>query len=96
MIPEIVEVESRHQPAGHEVGGRPACGQGLDGEAGPSQELGFRKRRGGMVGRAALLAENLALRQQLVVLQRPVRQPRLRPSDRIFWVWLSEHAHQVA
>ena len=49
LIPEIVEVESRHQPAGHEGGGRPACGQGLDGEAGLSQALGFRKRRGGIL-----------------------------------------------
>ena len=45
--------------------------------------------RGLLVGRAALLAENLALRQQLVVLQRSVRPPGLRPGDRIFWVWLS-------
>jgi hypothetical protein len=49
LIPEIVEVESCHQPAGHEVGGRPPCGQGLDGEGGLSQELGFRKRRGGIL-----------------------------------------------
>ena len=39
--------------------------------------------------RAALAAENLALRQQLIVLQRSVKRPKLRGSDRIFWSWLS-------
>jgi hypothetical protein len=39
--------------------------------------------------RAALAAENLALRQQVVVLQRSVKRPRLHRRDRIFWVWLS-------
>jgi hypothetical protein len=38
--------------------------------------------------RAALAAENLALRQQLCVLQRSVKRPRLRRRDRILWVWL--------
>ncbi len=33
--------------------------------------------------------ENLALRQQRAVLQRSVSRPRLRPWDRLFWVWLS-------
>jgi len=42
-----------------------------------------------VLGRAALAAENLALRQQLAVLQRSVRRPRLRAADRVFWVWLS-------
>jgi hypothetical protein len=41
------------------------------------------------VARAALAAENLALRHQLVVLQRSVIKPRLRRRDRVFWVWLS-------
>ena len=39
--------------------------------------------------RAGLAAENLALRQQLVVLQRSVKRPKLRGRDRVFWVWLS-------
>jgi hypothetical protein len=39
--------------------------------------------------RAALVAENLALRHQIVILQRSVKRPRLRRRDRIFWVWLS-------
>ena len=45
--------------------------------------------RGLFAGRAALLAENLALRQQLIVLQRSVKCPKLGKRDRIFWVWLS-------
>jgi putative transposase len=39
--------------------------------------------------RAALVAENLALRHQIVILQRSVKRPRLHRRDRIFWVWLS-------
>ncbi len=39
--------------------------------------------------RAELAAENLALRQQLAVLEHKSRRPRLRKRDRIFWVWLS-------
>jgi hypothetical protein len=39
--------------------------------------------------RAALAAENLSLRQQLLVLQRSVKRPELRKRDRIFWSWLS-------
>jgi hypothetical protein len=42
-----------------------------------------------LIPRTAIAAENLALRQQLGVLQRSVRRPRLRQRDRIFWVWLS-------
>jgi hypothetical protein len=34
-------------------------------------------------------AENLALRHQLTVLQRSVKQPKIHRRDRIFWVWLS-------
>ena len=36
--------------------------------------------------RAGLAAENLALRQQLIVLQRSVKRPRPRRRDRVFWV----------
>src|SRR5438045_9342787 len=41
--------------------------------------------------RAALQAENLALRHQLLVLERSQRCRRLRlqAADRVFWVWLS-------
>ncbi len=42
-----------------------------------------------VVSRAALAAENLALRQQLSVLAHTVKRPKLRPRDRRFWVWLS-------
>ena len=42
-----------------------------------------------VVNRAALAAENLALRQQLSVLAYTVKHPKLRPRDRRFWVWLS-------
>ena len=44
--------------------------------------------RGLLVERAALAAENLALRQQLAVLRQSVKRPRMRPRDRVFWVWL--------
>ncbi len=39
--------------------------------------------------RADLVAENLALRQQLNVFRRKVGRPRLRRRDRIFWLWLA-------
>lgn len=45
--------------------------------------------RGTWTNRVVLLAENLALRQQLIVLQRSIKRPRLRQSDRIFWIWLT-------
>lgn len=41
------------------------------------------------VSRSTLAAENLALRQQLIVLRRSVKRPKLYPSDRVFWAWLS-------
>ena len=40
--------------------------------------------------RTELAAENLALRQQLAVLERQVKRPQLKRRDRIFWVWLSK------
>jgi len=42
-----------------------------------------------LANRAGLVAENLALRQELAVLQRSVKRPKLRRGDRVFWVWLS-------
>ncbi len=39
--------------------------------------------------RQNLVLENLALRQQLAVLNRSVKRPPLTPSDRMFWVMLS-------
>jgi len=39
--------------------------------------------------RAAIAAENLALRQQLVVLQVSAKRPKLRKRDLLLWVWLS-------
>ena len=38
---------------------------------------------------AELAAENLALRQQLAILEQCSKRPRLRTRDRIFWAWLS-------
>ena len=39
--------------------------------------------------KADLVAENLALRQQLIVLRRRIGRPRLLKRDRIFWLWLA-------
>ncbi len=39
--------------------------------------------------KADLVAENLALRQQLIVLRRRTGRPRLLKRDRIFWLWLA-------
>ena len=48
---------------------------------------------GALVGafrpRALIVAENLALRQQLAVLRRKKARPRLIPIDRAFWILLS-------
>ena len=41
----------------------------------------------------SLVFENLALRHQLVVLQRTAPRPRLRPSDRVFWILLARLWH---
>src|SRR4051812_38908150 len=45
--------------------------------------------RGLLVPRAQLAAENLALRQQLAVLQRSGNRPMFRPGERGLWVWLA-------
>jgi len=42
-----------------------------------------------LLPRTVLIAENLALRQQLAVLQVSVKRPRLQKRDRLFWVCLS-------
>ena len=39
--------------------------------------------------RSELALENLALRQQLAVIHRQHRRPRIRKSDRVFWLLLS-------
>jgi len=39
--------------------------------------------------RLSLVTENLALRQQLVILRRNTSRPGLRDRDRLFWVVLS-------
>ena len=43
--------------------------------------------------RLVLVAENLALRHQLTVLNRSVKRPKLHPRDRLFWVVLSRLWH---
>jgi len=47
----------------------------------------------GIRTRHALVLENLALRHQLAVLRRTAPRPRLRPSDRLFWVLLARLWH---
>jgi hypothetical protein len=42
-----------------------------------------------LLGRAILIAENALLRQQIAVLQRSVKRPRLGPRDRLLWMLLS-------
>ena len=37
----------------------------------------------------SLRLENMALRHQLAVYQQTVKRPKLHPSDRLFWSWLS-------
>ena len=39
-------------------------------------------------GKHDIVLENLALRQQLVVQQRSIKRPKIKNSDRIFWIWL--------
>ena len=41
-----------------------------------------------LIPKIHLAVENLALRQQLAVYRESVRLPKLRPRDRVFWVWL--------
>ena len=43
-----------------------------------------------IISRIALAAENLALRQQLAVLNRKVHRPKLHRRDRFFWAILSQ------
>ena len=43
----------------------------------------------GLRSRASLQLEVLALRHQLAVYQRSVKRPRLKPADRLLWVWPS-------
>src|SRR5881296_425768 len=40
-------------------------------------------------GHRHLALENLALRQQLTVYKRTANRPKLRRSDRLFWIWLA-------
>ena len=42
-----------------------------------------------VVARCSLALENVALRQQLAVLERSGKRPKLRQRDRVFWVLLS-------
>jgi hypothetical protein len=41
--------------------------------------------------KVGLMAENLCLRQQLVVLKRRQQRSRLRNSDRRFWILISRY-----
>ena len=40
--------------------------------------------------------EILALRHQIVVLQRKTPKPKLKPTDRRLWVWLLSHPNILA
>ena len=42
-----------------------------------------------LIPKVRLAIENLALRQQVAVFKQSVKRPKLRPRDRVFWVWLS-------
>jgi hypothetical protein len=39
-------------------------------------------------GHTQVALENLALRQQLAIFQRSMHRPKIRPTDRLFWVCL--------
>ena len=41
-------------------------------------------------GHRAVALENLALRQQVAVLKRTVKRPRLRTTDRLFWILVTQ------
>ncbi len=41
-----------------------------------------------LVTRVHLTVENLALRQQLAVMKRSNKRPKLRRRDRVSWTWL--------
>jgi hypothetical protein len=45
--------------------------------------------RSSLKSRRELALENLALRQQLAVLPRQAKRPKLSPADRAFWVVLA-------
>jgi len=40
-------------------------------------------------GHRQLALENLALRHQLAVYERTATRPKLRTTDRLFWIWLA-------
>jgi len=40
-------------------------------------------------GQRQLAVENLALRQRLAVYKRTTARPKLRTTDRLFWIWLA-------
>lgn len=46
-----------------------------------------------VLDRQRLLLENLALRQQVIVLKRSVTRPHLRDSDRVFWILMRKALH---
>jgi len=50
----------------------------------------LRLLRSGLQSRSRLRLENMALRHQLTVLRRSVPKPRLRNTDRLFWVLLQQ------
>jgi transposase InsO family protein len=51
--------------------------------------LALSAARSSLQSRRALALENLALRQQLAVLRRQAKRPKLRRADRVFWVMLA-------
>ena len=42
-----------------------------------------------LISKVQMAIENLVLRQQLAVCKQSVKRPKLRPRDRVFWVWIS-------